>query len=147
MKRTKKTSTKKRVRTAKDNFVSMAYRIESLPRPIKKYRFLQTLIDFLEGKIDSLPRGWNVTWIWRNSPKQDTREDSFENTISNSRPSFMSLMLRRLQRDLGVQNVPKNRKVKRRKHTRRKKTRNKNRRRLSKMRKRNTSNKRRKRKH
>jgi len=134
MKRTKKTNIKKR----KGNEVAMAYRIESLPGRVRKDVFLQTLINFLEGEISALPPGWDVTWIWRNSKKQDTREDTFENAISNSRPSFMTLMLRRLRRDLGALRVTIG-KHKSSKRAKSKKKRTAKRRKMPKMRRRKSS--------
>lgn len=88
---------KRRKRTRND--IGMAYRIESLPGRVAKAEFFKTLLAFLDGKIVELPDGWNVTWRWQNSKKQDWREDDLTEVVSKSRSSFMSLMRRRLKRD------------------------------------------------
>jgi len=92
---------KKRKRTRND--IAMSYRIESLGyerQRVQKQEFFQRLIQFLDGDIVELPRGWKIIWRWQNSKKQDWRENTFENVVGNSRDSFMTLMRRRLQRDL-----------------------------------------------
>ena len=89
---------KRKKRTRND--IAMAYRIESLPGRVPKVVFYQTLLDFLNGEIAELPEGWEVTWLWRNSRKSKLRSDTIENAVSNSRGSFMTLMQRRLKRDL-----------------------------------------------
>jgi hypothetical protein len=78
----------------------MAYRIDSLPGRVPRQDVFHTLLDFLGGEIEALPEGWKVTWLWRNSRKSKLRSDSIENVIAKSRDSFMSLMQRRLERDL-----------------------------------------------
>jgi len=145
MKRTKRTNTKRK-RTAKDNDIAMAYRIDALPGRVPKFIFLQTLIDFLNGEISELPKGWKVTWLWRNSAKSKVRYDTFQRTIANSREGFMTLMLRRLRRDLEKVRVFEIGKPKHRKRAKAKKARKSNRRKVSKVRTRNTARKSRKRK-
>src|SRR5205823_11805487 len=95
----------KRKRTRND--IAMAYRIESLPGRVSKVFFYQTLLDFLNGEIEDLPEGWEVTWLWRNSRKSKLRSDSIQNVVGASRDSFMTLMQRRLQRDMNALKPPK----------------------------------------
>ena len=102
MSRKKKKSTR--------NDVAMAYVIKRLPGRVRKVDVFHTLIDFLDGEIAALPDGWEVDWRWRNSRKQPWRRDSIQGAVSNSRDSFMTLMRRRLQRDLNSIAPPRKRK-------------------------------------
>lgn len=117
---------KKRKRTRND--IAMAYRIEALPRRIAKASFFLTLIDFLDGEIAALPEGWRVTWQWRNSRKSKLRSDSLENAVSKSRDSFITLMRRRLRRDLDnlrpTKRSPKRSRAKSKRRGKKKRTRN-----------------------
>lgn len=99
------------------NDISMAYRIDALPHRIRKQDFFHTLLNFLDGEIEELPRGWEITWRWQNSKKQDWREDEFTSTVGNSRDSFMTLMRRRLQRDLNNLSPAKRTPAKRKKRS------------------------------
>lgn len=107
---------KKSKRTRND--ISMAFRIDSLPRRIRKQDFFRTLLDFLDGEIEELPEGWEITWRWQNSKKQKWREEEFSSTVGNSRDSFMTLMRRRLQRDLDKLSPAKRAPAKRKKRSR-----------------------------
>src|SRR5438270_11252929 len=71
------------------NDIAMAYRIDALPGRVSKVFFYQTLLDFLNGEIEDLPEGWEVTWLWRNSRKSKLRSDSIQNVVGASRDSFM----------------------------------------------------------
>lgn len=87
------------------NDISMAYRIVSLGRGkkrVSKKFFLRMLLDFIRGEISELPTGWKVNWIWRNSSKSSARSDTIQNVIGDSRDSFMTLMARRIERDLNA---------------------------------------------
>lgn len=88
-----------RKRKARD-YISFAYRIESLPKPLPRVKVLSTLIRSAESGSGALPPGWEVTWMWRNKRGGPMREDSFETTVDESRASFLSLMGQRLRRDL-----------------------------------------------
>ena len=117
----------KRKRTKND--IAMAYRIESLPCRVSKPFFYQTMLDFLDGEIAELPKGWKITWLWRNSRKSKLQSDSFENAVGNSRESFMTLMRRRLQRDLdNLKPNRKRRKVRKRRKAKKRRSRKKPRR-------------------
>jgi hypothetical protein len=80
----------------------MAYRIEALPRRVKKEVFFRTLLSFLDGDIVELPEGWDIAWVWRNSRKSKLRSDSLENVLAKSRSSFMTLVVKRIKRDLNA---------------------------------------------
>jgi hypothetical protein len=97
-KQKKKTSTKRRKKHSGNMDIALSYRIDKLPRPLKKRVFLNRLISFID-RGDELPRGWLITLRWRNSKKSKWREDEFENAISESREGFVKLVRRRLVRD------------------------------------------------
>lgn len=87
------------------NDIAMSYRIESLGfgrRRVSKVVFLRIVLAWLRGDIAELPRGWNITWLWRNSAKSALRSDTIENTVANSRDAFVGLMERRIERDLNA---------------------------------------------
>ena len=84
------------------NDIAMAYRINSLGygrKRVSKEIFLQSLLAFLDGEGD-IPRGWHISWLWRNSRKSKFGSDSLTNVVANSRDSFMTVMRRRIKRDL-----------------------------------------------
>ena len=117
----------KRKRTKND--IAMAYRIESLPGRVSKPFFYQTLLDFLDGEIAELPKGWKIIWLWRNSRKSKLRSDRLEKVVGESRDSFMILMRRRLQRDLdNLKPSRKRRKVRKRRKAKKRRSRKKPRR-------------------
>lgn len=79
------------------NDIGMAYRVEG-PRGMSKATVYRAILAKIrEGT--PLPRGVRVTWRWRNSKKQDMREDSLGNAIKKSRRGFITLMERRILRD------------------------------------------------
>lgn len=125
---------KRRKRTRND--IAMGYRIESVPgERVNKKQFFKTLLQFLDGKIVELPEGWEITWRWQNDKKQKWREDEFTEVVSNSRSSFMSLMKRRLRRDLESLRPKSDRSPKRRRTKGKYRSKKKRTRRVSKVRK------------
>jgi hypothetical protein len=87
-------------RKPRDNYVAMAYRIDRLPRPFPRAEVLEWLIRSAERGSGELPSGWEVTWRWQNKKGGPWREDSFQNTVAESRAQFLGLMGARLRRDL-----------------------------------------------
>lgn len=77
-----------------------------------------------------MPEGIDATWQWRNAANQDVREDDFLSAVEGSRKGFITLMRRRLARDLDralmveqLQRPPQPKAPKKRKPTARKKPR------------------------
>jgi len=80
------------------NDISMRWRVNRAPR-ISRAEFLETLISHVES-AEELPEDFDVDWIWRNTPRQRERHEPIIDAVTNSRSSFRTLMLRRLNRDL-----------------------------------------------
>jgi len=78
--------------------IALAYRFDVLPGPVLKSEVFSRLVGFIRDGVE-LPDNWRVTLRWRNSPKQDWREDEFQNSITESREGFRKLVLGRLLRD------------------------------------------------
>ena len=89
---------KKKKKHSGSKDIALSYRIESLPRRVKKSTFYKTLLRYIRTG-EPLPEGWEVTLRWRNSKKQAWREAEFMEAISDSREGFNSLVARRLRRD------------------------------------------------
>jgi hypothetical protein len=89
-------------RKPEHDFVSFAYRINSLPRPLPRIEVLTTLIKSAESGSGKLPAGWDITWSWRNKRNGEIREDTFAGAVTKSRASFLKLMGIRLRRDLAT---------------------------------------------
>jgi hypothetical protein len=81
------------------NDLSMAYRIRRRPRGVSVLDAIRVMRDALDGDGE-LPDDYDVIWGWRNSPSQDLREDDFGTAVTASRSSFVTLMRRRLDRDI-----------------------------------------------
>lgn len=86
-------------RSIKDDYVAFRYSIDALDSGRSKAEVLGTLIEAAESGSGVIPNGWQVTWRWQNKKDGRWREDSFNNTVSNSRGGFLLLMGRRLRRD------------------------------------------------
>ena len=72
--------------------------IEAIRRYIAgELRFEQTGDGMFRRK---LPQGLDVRWRWRNAPEKPMLEASLQSAVEASRPGFLKLMLRRLDRDL-----------------------------------------------
>lgn len=81
--------------------LSFAYRVDGDgARRRKRSNILRLMIRALNepGLLDE--HGLNVTWKWRNTEAQDMREADFDTAVSESRSGFITLMRRRLERDL-----------------------------------------------
>lgn len=85
-------------RNPKSDDIGMAYSVEG-PRGMTRAAVYRAMLDGLREKTGNLPRGVKVTWKWRNSKKQDMREDTFKRAIRKSREGFLALMERRILRD------------------------------------------------
>ena len=97
--------------------IALSYRFDVLPGPVRKSEVFSRLIGYIRDGTE-LPDNWLVTLRWRNSPKQDWREDEFQTAISESREGFLKVVLVRLLRDReGVPKIepPKKKKTKRKK--------------------------------
>jgi len=106
---------------------SMGFYIDALPSPIDKVKFFRTLLKATNMDEPKLPKGWKVSWRWRNkedeegefteavpasqaSQPEELREDEFTNVINKSRGGFVTLMQRRLKRELeAAENERRNR--------------------------------------
>lgn len=105
-----------------------AFSIGHLPKPLPKRQVFETLIKALKTENGELPQGWIVNWRWRNARakghERAYREDSFENVVKNSRSAYLTLMERRLKREL-AKLPPVHKRRKRAKRKKRKPTRGK----------------------
>jgi hypothetical protein len=95
---TKKMSTKRKKPHSGNMDIALAYRFDMLPGPVLKSEVFSRLVGFIRDGVE-LPDNWRATLRWRNSPKQDWREDEFQNSITESREGFRKLVLGRLLRD------------------------------------------------
>jgi len=85
----------------------MGYRINRLPAGTTMAEFFHVLAQSIRDNRP-LPRGWDVTWIWRNTVKQERREGPVMREVRKSRAGFIGLMLRRLNRDASAQGIDMN---------------------------------------
>ncbi|PWT73848.1 MAG: hypothetical protein C5B59_12350 [Bacteroidetes bacterium] len=89
------------------DYISFAYAIEKLPRKgVSRRKFLETLIEAAESGRGTLPKGWSVTWKWRNRADDVLRKGYFATVVRESRAQFLQLMGRRLRRDLRALGFP-----------------------------------------
>jgi hypothetical protein len=84
-----------------NNDLALSYRIESLPRRVKRTTVLTRMIQFITtGR--ALPEDWSIILRWQNKEDGPWREDEFQNAVSESREGFNGLVQGRLERDRAV---------------------------------------------
>jgi hypothetical protein len=81
------------------NDLSMGYRFLRHPRGMSLVEALRAMRAALD-EDGELPNGLGVEWRWRNTAAQDERWDEFANVVRGSREGFVTVMKRRLDRDL-----------------------------------------------
>jgi hypothetical protein len=92
---------------SENQFISMWYRIESLPRRVPKRRALEVMRDIVNFDRTRLPQGWDITWFWRNDEEGEEhfgpiRQVARDELRQNRGDGFLTLMSRRIERDLSA---------------------------------------------
>ena len=88
----------------RSNPLELSVKAISLPKRVSIQRYYQMLLEVVDGRRVSLPRGWVVEVRWRNALAirlgMNPDSEDFAEAIQNSRGIFVDLIRGQLERGL-----------------------------------------------
>ena len=87
----------------RNNLLQIRVKARSIPKSVKPKRYLQILLDVIDGRRNDVPPLWDVALFWRNPGTKHGltrlwREDSFTDAVNESRSGFVQIVRSELVR-------------------------------------------------